>query len=62
MCEHKFNLRGDYMDFKIHSKFKPTGDQPDAINKLSQGIKDGLKAQTLKGVTGSGKLLLWRIL
>jgi len=55
MCEHKFNLRGDYMDFKIHSKFKPTGDQPDAINKLSQGIKDGLKAQTLKGVTGSGK-------
>ncbi|NMB09384.1 MAG: excinuclease ABC subunit UvrB [Tissierellia bacterium] len=43
------------MDFKIHSKFKPTGDQPDAINKLSQGIKDGLKAQTLKGVTGSGK-------
>ena len=55
MCEHKFNLRGDYMDFKIHSKFKPTGDQLDAINKLSQGIKDGLKAQTLKGVTGSGK-------
>ena len=41
--------------FKIHSKFQPTGDQPQAIEKLSEGFKKGLKFQTLKGVTGSGK-------
>ncbi len=41
--------------FKLVSQFKPTGDQPEAIEKLSQGIKDGLPAQTLLGVTGSGK-------
>ena len=43
------------MDFKLVSKFKPTGDQPQAIKKLTQGIKDGIKHQTLLGVTGSGK-------
>ncbi len=43
------------MDFKIHSKFKPTGDQPEAIAKIVDGIKNNMKAQTLKGVTGSGK-------
>ena len=42
-------------EFKIHSKFKPTGDQPSAIDSLVQGIKDGNKFQTLLGVTGSGK-------
>ena len=42
-------------EFKIHSQYKPTGDQPEAIEKLSQGFKDGLKYQTLLGVTGSGK-------
>jgi excinuclease ABC subunit B len=43
------------MHFKLHSKFQPTGDQPQAIEKLTGGIKKGLKAQTLLGVTGSGK-------
>jgi excinuclease ABC subunit B len=41
--------------FKLHSPFKPTGDQPRAIKELTQGLKDGLKYQTLLGVTGSGK-------
>ena len=43
------------MDFKIHSKFKPTGDQPQAIDRLASGIEGGMKHQTLLGVTGSGK-------
>lgn len=43
------------MKFKIHSKFKPTGDQPQAIEVISKGIEEGVQAQTLKGVTGSGK-------
>lgn len=42
-------------DFKIVSKFKPTGDQPEAINKLVEGIKENKKFQMLLGVTGSGK-------
>ena len=41
--------------FKLHSKFKPTGDQPQAIEKLARGVLDGMKEQTLMGVTGSGK-------
>ena len=41
--------------FKIHSEYKPTGDQPKAIEYLSNGIKAGEKYQTLLGVTGSGK-------
>ena len=41
--------------FKLVSPFKPTGDQPAAIEKLVKGIKGGLKHQTLLGVTGSGK-------
>ncbi len=41
--------------FVLHSKFKPTGDQPQAIDKLVEGINRGDKAQTLLGVTGSGK-------
>ncbi|MBS7298411.1 MAG: excinuclease ABC subunit UvrB [Eubacteriales bacterium] len=41
--------------FKLVSEFKPTGDQPQAIEKLVKGLEDGLKYQTLKGVTGSGK-------
>lgn len=41
--------------FKIHSKFQPTGDQPQAIEKIAEGFQKGLKFQTLKGVTGSGK-------
>ena len=41
--------------FKIESKFAPAGDQPDAIARLIEGLNDGLHAQTLLGVTGSGK-------
>lgn len=41
--------------FKIHSKFKPAGHQPAAIASLIEGLEDGLHAQTLLGVTGSGK-------
>ena len=41
--------------FKLHSEYKPTGDQPQAIEYLSKGIKEGKKFQTLLGVTGSGK-------
>ncbi|MCH5156417.1 MAG: excinuclease ABC subunit UvrB [Clostridiales bacterium] len=43
------------MEFKLHSKFKPCGDQPQAIAELTQGIRDGLATQVLRGVTGSGK-------
>ncbi|MBS6535055.1 excinuclease ABC subunit UvrB [Peptoniphilus harei] len=43
------------MEFKIHSEYKPTGDQPQAIDKLAEGIKKGYKHQNLLGVTGSGK-------
>ena len=41
--------------FKLHSEYKMTGDQPQAVEKLAEGIADGLKYQTLMGVTGSGK-------
>ncbi len=41
--------------FILHSNYKPTGDQPQAVEKLSEGVKAGLKEQTLLGVTGSGK-------
>lgn len=41
--------------FELHAPFEPTGDQPEAIAKLVQGIKDGDHEQTLLGVTGSGK-------
>ena len=42
-------------EFVLHSKFQPTGDQPQAIEKLTEGIRDGLRTQVLLGVTGSGK-------
>lgn len=41
--------------FKVVSKYKPTGDQPQAIEKIAKGFQKGLKFQTLLGVTGSGK-------
>ena len=41
--------------FELHSKYKPAGDQPEAIEKLVEGIEDGFKDQVLLGVTGSGK-------
>ena len=43
------------MDFKLVSPFKPTGDQPQAIEKLVEGIERGDREQTLLGITGSGK-------
>ncbi|SEW44398.1 Excinuclease ABC subunit B [Chryseobacterium wanjuense] len=43
------------MEFKLQSEYKPTGDQPQAIEKLTEGIEIGEKYQTLLGVTGSGK-------
>ena len=44
-----------YMQFQLVSKFQPTGDQPQAIERLTKGIQDGVKDQVLLGVTGSGK-------
>ncbi|MDF9800191.1 excinuclease ABC subunit B [Catalinimonas alkaloidigena] len=43
------------MDFKLISEYEPTGDQPEAIRQLTEGIESGERAQTLLGVTGSGK-------
>lgn len=48
--------------FKLVSKYKPTGDQPQAIDSLVKGVLAGYKEQTLMGVTGSVKPLLWLIL
>ena len=45
------------MDFKLHSEYKPTGDQPKAIEELVEGFKKGNQFQTLLGVTGSGKIM-----
>ena len=45
------------MQFKLKSKFKPAGDQPEAINQLSKNLKTGVKDQVLLGVTGSGKTM-----
>ncbi len=45
----------DNYKFELHSKYKPSGDQPQAIEKLVDGLNDGLKEQVLLGVTGSGK-------
>lgn len=41
--------------FILHSRYQPTGDQPEAIEKLAAGINSGMKEQVLLGVTGSGK-------
>jgi excinuclease ABC subunit B len=43
------------MKFELHSKFSPTGDQPQAIESLTEGVLDGIRTQVLVGVTGSGK-------
>lgn len=43
------------MQFNLQSEYKPTGDQPKAIEKLTEGLEIGEKYQTLLGVTGSGK-------
>ena len=41
--------------FQLKAPYKPTGDQPEAIQKLTEGVKNGLREQVLLGVTGSGK-------
>ena len=43
------------MKFELHSQFQPTGDQPQAIDSLTEGVLDGIRTQVLLGVTGSGK-------
>ena len=43
------------MPFELTSEYKPTGDQPEAIEQLTRGVQEGLPAQVLLGVTGSGK-------
>ena len=43
------------MNFELISEFEPTGDQPNAISEIVNGFQSGIKAQTLQGVTGSGK-------
>lgn len=43
------------MEFELVSKYKPTGDQPQAIKKIVEGLKDGFNTEVLLGVTGSGK-------
>ena len=43
------------MNFELTTQYKPTGDQPEAIRQLSEGVRDGLPSQVLMGVTGSGK-------
>ena len=43
------------MDFKLHSSYQPSGDQPEAIKELIDGISQGNQFQTLRGITGSGK-------
>ena len=43
------------MEFELVSKYKPTGDQPEAIRKIVEGLKDGFNTEVLLGVTGSGK-------
>ncbi len=54
--EQMFIEGGSYLDkFVLHSKFKPMGDQPSAIDTLVQGLQSGAKEQVLLGVTGSGK-------
>ncbi len=45
----------EHYEFKLHAPFSPTGDQPQAIEKLTEGVLDGIRTQVLVGVTGSGK-------
>lgn len=64
LCVVRFSVRVLYlcifivrkiMDFELVSSYKPTGDQPEAIEALAQGVREGVPYQTLLGVTGSGK-------
>ena len=49
------------MNFELHSDYKPTGDQPQAIKELVEGFKAGNQFETLLGVTGSGKIHLKKV-
>ena len=54
-------MQENQMDhFELVSEYKPTGDQPQAIEQLVQGFKEGNQCETLLGVTGSGKILRWQ--
>lgn len=48
-------LTFEHSPFELHAEFDPAGDQPTAISKLTEGLREGYSAQTLLGVTGSGK-------
>ena len=50
------------MDFQLVSDFKPTGDQPQAIKELLEGLNENIEDQTLLGVTGSGKTFTVEVL
>ena len=50
-----FSAKNEQSIFKLHSEYQPTGDQPQAIEALVNGFKEGNQFQTLLGVTGSGK-------
>jgi excinuclease ABC subunit B len=50
----RFALLTATVDFRVVSEFAPTGDQPEAIDKLASGVQRGFREQTLLGVTGSG--------
>ena len=52
---YNINYKMEERRFELVSKFKPTGDQPQAIESLVEGLNDGLRTQVLLGVTGSGK-------
>src|SRR5262245_53429883 len=54
-ANHRYGTIGTMSDFVLHADFKPMGDQPAAIAQLTEGVKQGVKEQTLLGVTGSGK-------
>lgn len=56
---YKLILKSTDMEFKITSKYQPTGDQPQAIRQLTEGVEQGDPAQVLLGVTGSGKPSPW---
>ena len=55
----RFGREAGEEKLQVVSPFEPAGDQPQAIEKLAQGIEDGLRYQTLLGVTGSGKPSPW---
>ena len=53
--ERKIKTMNNLHPFELVSKFKPTGDQPEAIKKLVKGVEEGKKFQVLLGATGTGK-------